>query len=78
MLAADVSAFLGRGRPESTSLAPAHAAKDDFEFSEPIESARAGTGRAPWRRCGTFCGPRASRVSSMCSAKPVNLAMSYD
>ena len=58
MLAAEVSAALliGRRRPESASpLAPVHAANDDLEFSEPIESACAGAGATLRRRCGTFC-----------------------
>ena len=58
MLAADVSAafLVGRRRPESASpLAPVHAANDDLEFSEPIESACAGVRSTVRRRCGTFC-----------------------
>jgi hypothetical protein len=59
MLAAEARTFLGRGGAASASLlTPVHAATDDLEFSEPIESARAGAGRALCARCGTFCARR--------------------
>jgi hypothetical protein len=59
MLAAEARTFLGRGGAASASLlTPVHAATDDLEFSEPIESARAGGARALCARCGTFCAAR--------------------
>jgi len=59
MLAAEARTFLGRAGAASASLlTPVHAATDDLEFSEPIESARAGGARALCARCGTFCARR--------------------
>lgn len=72
MLAAEVSAALlvGRRRPESASpLAPAHAANDDLEFSEPMESACTGAGATLCQRCGTFCTDTGRVWSAACAGR---------